>query len=59
LETSQFAIDVSDVPLADTLDVLAVIKDQNLIAEVIYAQNGGPERSAARRGRGFGMLPRS
>jgi D-alanyl-D-alanine carboxypeptidase/D-alanyl-D-alanine-endopeptidase (penicillin-binding protein 4) len=34
-----FAIYVSDVPLADTLDVLTVIKEQGSIAEVIFAHN--------------------
>ncbi len=34
-----FAIYVSDVPLADTLDVLTIIKEQGLIAEAIYALN--------------------
>ena len=34
-----FAIYVSDVPLADTLDVLTIIKEQGSIAEVIFAHN--------------------
>lgn len=34
-----FAIYVSDVPLADVLDVLPIIKEQGSIAEVIYASN--------------------
>jgi serine-type D-Ala-D-Ala carboxypeptidase/endopeptidase (penicillin-binding protein 4) len=34
-----FAIYVSDVPLADTLDVLTIIKEQGSIAEVIFANN--------------------
>ena len=34
-----FAIYVSDVPLADVLDVLTVIKEQGSIAEVIFAHN--------------------
>ena len=34
-----FAIYVSDVPLADALDVLTVIKEQGSIAEVIFARN--------------------
>ena len=34
-----FAIYVSDVPLADTLDVLTIIKEQGSIAEVIFASN--------------------
>lgn len=34
-----FAIYVSDVPLADVLDVLPIIKEQGAIAEVIFARN--------------------
>ena len=34
-----FAIYVGDVPLADVLDVLPVIKEQGSIAEVIFARN--------------------
>ena len=34
-----FAIYVSDVPLADALDVLTIIKEQGSIAEVIFAHN--------------------
>ena len=34
-----FAIYVSDVPLADVLDVLTVIAEQGSIAEVIFARN--------------------
>src|ERR687897_1183963 len=34
-----FAIYVSDVPLAEALDVLTVIKEQGSIAEVIFAHN--------------------
>jgi D-alanyl-D-alanine carboxypeptidase/D-alanyl-D-alanine-endopeptidase (penicillin-binding protein 4) len=34
-----FAIYVSDVPLADTLDILTIIKEQGSIAEVIFARN--------------------
>jgi D-alanyl-D-alanine carboxypeptidase/D-alanyl-D-alanine-endopeptidase (penicillin-binding protein 4) len=34
-----FAIYVSDVPLADTLDVLTIIKEQGSIAEVVFARN--------------------
>ena len=34
-----FAIYVSDVPLADVLDVLTVVKEQGSIAEVIFARN--------------------
>jgi D-alanyl-D-alanine carboxypeptidase/D-alanyl-D-alanine-endopeptidase (penicillin-binding protein 4) len=34
-----FAIYVSDVPLADVLDVLTVITEQGSIAEVIFASN--------------------
>jgi D-alanyl-D-alanine carboxypeptidase/D-alanyl-D-alanine-endopeptidase (penicillin-binding protein 4) len=34
-----FAIYVSDVPLADTLDVLTIIKEQGSIAEGIFAHN--------------------
>ena len=34
-----FAIYVSDVPLADTLDVLTIIKEQGTIAEIIYERN--------------------
>jgi D-alanyl-D-alanine carboxypeptidase/D-alanyl-D-alanine-endopeptidase (penicillin-binding protein 4) len=31
-----FALYVSDVPLADTLDVLTIITEQGTIAEIIY-----------------------
>jgi D-alanyl-D-alanine carboxypeptidase/D-alanyl-D-alanine-endopeptidase (penicillin-binding protein 4) len=34
-----FAIYVSDVPLAETLDVLTIIKEQGSIAEVIFDRN--------------------
>ena len=34
-----FALYVSDVPLADTLDILTIIKEQGSIAEVIYELN--------------------
>jgi D-alanyl-D-alanine carboxypeptidase/D-alanyl-D-alanine-endopeptidase (penicillin-binding protein 4) len=34
-----YAIYVSDVPLTDTLDIFAVIKDQGAMVEVIYALN--------------------
>lgn len=34
-----FALYVSDVPLADSLDVLEVIKEQGAIAEIIYDRN--------------------
>jgi D-alanyl-D-alanine carboxypeptidase/D-alanyl-D-alanine-endopeptidase (penicillin-binding protein 4) len=34
-----FAIYVSDVPLADVLDVLPIIKEQGSIAEIIYTHN--------------------
>ncbi len=34
-----FTIYVSDVPLADTLDVLTIIEEQGSIAEVIFAHN--------------------
>ncbi|HEX2282604.1 MAG TPA: D-alanyl-D-alanine carboxypeptidase, partial [Thermomicrobiales bacterium] len=34
-----FTIYVSDVPLADTLEILTVIKEQGSIAEVIYERN--------------------